>query len=306
MKLQSYPSVYQLGHAALTNLFDGNVVIQEKIDGSQISFMKDEQGDLHFRSHHAEIFDGDNSMFYEGVQAIKTVADKLRPNWIYRGEYLKKPKHNVLAYSRIPNNHIYLFDINIGLEQYLDYEYVRAEAFKLSFEPVSVVYQRDGSKVDFDYLKSLLDTESILGGTKIEGLVIKNYEQFGKDKHCLMGKWVKEEMKERIQKGGKGKGSKDIIQEIGLSLKTEARWLKAIQHLTEQGLLINEPKDIGILLKEISQDVLKEETDYIKERLFKWAWGNISRIITSGFAEFYKEQLAKKQFEKEKVNGKEN
>lgn len=297
MKLSSYPSVYALGHAAIANLFEGNVVIQEKIDGSQFSWMKDEQGNLHFRSHHAEIYDGDNSMFYEGVQAVKAVADKLKPNWVYRGEYLRKPKHNVLCYSRVPKNHIYLFDINTGLEQYRSFVFVEQEATFLGFEPVKMIYAGEGSKVDFEFLKSMLNEESILGGTKIEGLVIKNYEQFGKDKHCLMGKWVKEEMKERISKGGGKSGGKDIIQTIGLSLKTEARWQKAIQHLFEQGLLLNEPKDIGLLLKEINLDTLKEETDYIKEKLFKWAWPNISRIVTAGFPEFYKELLAKKQFE---------
>lgn len=299
MQINSYPSVFALGHANLTNLFNGNVVISEKIDGSQFSWLLDENGELHFRSHHAEIFDGSNSMFQESVESVKQVKDKLHLNWIYRAEYLRIPHHNVLNYSRIPNNHIYLFDINTGLEQYLQPEQVQEEAVLLGFEPARMIWTGDGSKIDFEYLKSILGTESILGGTKIEGLVIKNYEQFGKDKHCLMGKWVNEEMKEKIQKNGKNKNNKDIITEIGLSLKTETRWLKSIQHLTEQGLLVNEPKDIGILLKEINQDVLKEETDYIKDRLFKWMWPQISRIIVAGFAEFYKNKLGENQFKKE-------
>ncbi len=36
--INSYPSVYQLGHKAIQNIFDGKVVIEEKIDGSQFSF----------------------------------------------------------------------------------------------------------------------------------------------------------------------------------------------------------------------------------------------------------------------------
>lgn len=299
MKIWSYPSIYQLGHSAITNLFDGNVVIQEKLDGGQFSWLKDEQGNLHFRSHHAEVFDGSNSMFQEGVDVVKAITSKLTPNWIYRGEFLSKPKHNVLCYNRIPNNHIYLFDINIGLEQYLDFGNVIQEANKLGFEPVKTIFCEKGEFINFEYLKTLLDTESILGGTKIEGLVIKNYERFGKDKHCLMGKYVTEKMKEKIQGANKGTSGSDIITEIGLSLKTEARWLKAVQHLSERGLLVNEPKDIGILMKEINLDVLKEEKDEIKEQLFKWCWPKISRIIAAGCPEWYKERLAKIQFEKE-------
>jgi hypothetical protein len=35
----SYPSIYNLGHRALTDLFSGGLVlVQEKVDGSQFSF----------------------------------------------------------------------------------------------------------------------------------------------------------------------------------------------------------------------------------------------------------------------------
>jgi ATP-dependent RNA circularization protein (DNA/RNA ligase family) len=34
----SYPSIYALGHRAIRELFDGPVVVEEKIDGSQFSF----------------------------------------------------------------------------------------------------------------------------------------------------------------------------------------------------------------------------------------------------------------------------
>lgn len=297
MLLNSYPKVFSIGHAAISELFEDDVIIQEKIDGSQFSWCKTEDGELHFKSHHKEVFDGDNSMFKEALEAVKNVQDKLHPNWVYRGEYLRTPHQNVLNYSRIPKNHIIIFDINIGLEHYLRYENIVVEANKLDFEVVSAFFE--GKVNNFEQLKSFLEKESILGGTKIEGIVIKNYSRFGKDKHCLMGKWVKEEMKESISKGGKTKGGKDIFTEIGLSLKTEAKWLKAIQHLREQGLLVNEPKDIGILLKEINEDTLSECKEEIQEKLFKWGWKHIARIVSAGFPSWYKEYLAKQQFNNE-------
>lgn len=36
--INSYPSIYSLGHRYISELFSGPVVIQEKIDGSQFSF----------------------------------------------------------------------------------------------------------------------------------------------------------------------------------------------------------------------------------------------------------------------------
>lgn len=296
MLLCSYPKVFALGHSAIKDLFEDEVIIQEKIDGSQFSFCKTDDGNLHFRSHHKEVFEGDNSMFTEAVNSVKSVANKLHPNWIYRGEYLRTPHHNVLNYSRIPKNHIIIFDINIELETYLDDLDVAIETLLLGFDVVPTFFT--GQVKNFEQLKKLLERESCLGGTKIEGIVIKNYSRFGKDKHCLMGKWVKEEMKEKISKSGKTKRHKDILTEIGLQYRAKARWLKAVQHLNEQGLLVNEPKDIGILLKEINEDTLTECKEEIQEKLFNWGWKHIAKIVTAGFPDWYKNQLGKKQFER--------
>lgn len=48
--IHSYPTIYNLGHRAIVDLLKGPVIVEEKIDGSQISFRKDEQGDLEVRS----------------------------------------------------------------------------------------------------------------------------------------------------------------------------------------------------------------------------------------------------------------
>ena len=54
-------------------------------------------------------------------------------------------------------------------------------------------------------------------------------------------------------------------------------------------------KFIVITNKKFINDLALE----IKKQLFKWAWKHISRIITRGFPEYYKELLAQKQFEYE-------
>jgi hypothetical protein len=90
----------------------------------------------------------------------------------------------------------------------------------------------------------------------------------------------------------------DILDIITASLKTPARWDKAIQHLKERNELTDSPKDIGPLMKEISVDVLKECEEYIKDELFKWAWKKISGKISYGFPEYYKQKLVEQQFEK--------
>ena len=47
----------------------------------------------------------------------------------------------------------------------------------------------------------------------------------------------------------------------------------------------------------MANDIRAECEDEIKEALFKWAWPEIQRQVTKGMPEWYKEQLAKSQFE---------
>jgi hypothetical protein len=54
-------------------------------------------------------------------------------------------------------------------------------------------------------------------------------------------------------------------------------------------------------MKEVSVDVYEECADEVKEILFKWAWPRISRGITGGLPEWYKDKLLAKQFDEEYV-----
>lgn len=293
--INSYPSIYALGHRAIANLFDSDVLIEEKVDGSQFSFGRID-GELVCRSKGKDIIlDAPEKMFSKAVEVIKELP--LRDGWFYRGEYLQSPKHNTLKYSRTPNNFIILFDINIGLEEYMSYEEKRAEAERIGLECVPIMYQ--GKVTDFEQFKLFLEKDSVLGGTKVEGVVIKNYSVFTQEKKVAMGKYVSEAFKEIHQ--GEWKKSNPNNRDIEAILigeyRSNARWQKSVQHLQEKGLLDGSPKDIGALMKEVSSDTLKECEEEIKEKLFKHFWSKISRGIVSGIPEWYKEELAKKSFE---------
>jgi len=292
--INSYPKVWNLGNAAIADLLKDNVIIEEKIDGSQFSFgIIDDK--LECRAHHQQINLDNPGMFKLAVETVKKLEPQLYPGWIYRCEYLSKPKHNTLAYDRVPNKYLIVFDINTGKESYISYDKKAKEAEKLGLEVVPLL--APSCKFDsYDTFKTLLHTVSCLGGQTIEGIVIKNYHRFDRNGRVLMGKFVNEIFKEQNQKNRKTGSYEDILTLIAMDYKTEARWNKAIQHLQERGELTNEPKDIGPLQKEINMDILIECTDEIKEKLFKWAWKSITKEITKGFPQYYKEKLAKEQF----------
>ncbi len=103
-----------------------------------------------------------------------------------------------MAYDRVPEKHIIIFDINKGEEHYVSYEKKKAEAERIGLETVPLLYE--GMLHDSDMLHELLETISILGKQKIEGVVIKNYNRFSEyNGNILMGKYVSEKYKE-IQK----------------------------------------------------------------------------------------------------------
>jgi hypothetical protein len=273
------------------------VVVQEKVDGSQISFCVDDEG-LHFRSKSKQFDPGEQDrMFDILVESVEGKASLMVPGWIYRGEYLRKKKHNTLVYDRVPEGHVVLFDIEVGEQKFVPWVALESYARDLGLEPVPRLYE--GRVESFDQLEKLLETQSFLGGTPVEGVVVKNYTRYGRDGKSLMGKFVSEKFKERHTKNWKlrNPSGSDIRFMIGHELQTEARWEKAIQHLRDRGELLNAPQDIGPLMREVNVDVLEEERETIMEALFKWAWRDISRAITRGLPEWYKERLARSQFD---------
>jgi hypothetical protein len=291
----SFPKVWSIGHGAVNELFFDPVIVEEKVDGSQFSFGVF-NGELKIRSKGQEmVLDAPEKMFQKAVDTVLSLKDRLVDGWTYRCEYLQKPKHNVLAYDRVPEKHLILFDINTGEETYMSRADKEAEAKRLGLELVPLLFEgKIFSAVD---LERLLDTVSILGGQKIEGFVVKNYARFGRDKKALMGKFVSENFKEKHKVDWKTEnpGQNDIVEKMINTYRTPARWDKAIQHLREAGKLEGSPRDIGKIVKEVPADLLSECGDEIKEALFQWAYPQIMRGVNRGLAEYYKEQLMKNQ-----------
>lgn len=306
----SYPKVYALGHSAVKELLNDEVVVQEKVDGSQFSFgifdmpdvndlRPDEQHyELKIRSKGAVMHvDAPEKMFNKAVETVKNIKSLLHPNWTYRAEYLAKPKHNTLAYDREPLGYLALFDINIGEEIYASYEVVMGEAARLGLDVVPLIHR--GRIEDLQHFRAMLDRVSFLGGQKVEGVVVKNYHRYGPDKKVLMGKFVSEAFKEIH--GGEWRANnpqkKDVIESLVIDLTTPTRWEKAVQHLREKGQLENSPRDIGKLIAEVQRDVEDEAATEIRERLFKHVIGFVRRGVVRGFPEWYKERLLKSQFD---------
>lgn len=295
----SYPSIYNLGHPAVDQIKNVPVIIEEKIDGSQFSAgifgdkirFRSKRVEWTVQGEHATVPD-QMKMFSEAIRSL--VELPLHPGWTYRFEYLQRPKHNVLEYARVPNHHLIVLDIATGPESYLPYQEKARAAWALGLEVTPLLYQGLLADVDFDVL---LAATSILGPSQIEGLVIKTYELFGRDKKPLFAKLVSDKFREehkREWKTGDKKADNSFpffLQGLVDQYNTEMRWQKAYQHLRDDGLLDEEPRDIPKLLKEVTDDVLKECREEITTALFDWTWPRMRKGLGKGLAEWYKAKL---------------
>lgn len=146
--------------------------------------------------------------------------------------------------------------------------------------------------------EALMDTVSVLGGVKIEGIVIKNYQRsLIINQSCIQSitcaKLVSEEFKEVHRgrwKGEETKGGK--LEQFYNQFRTPARWAKAVQHLRERGELTETPKDIGALFKEVSIDIETEEKEFIMEQLYLMHRKDLLKHATHGMPEWYKKEIA--------------
>ena len=298
MKLRSYPKIYNLGHRAIEDVFLDEVVIQEKVDGSQFSFGVID-GELLLRSKGAQLFPGATDKLF--TMAVNTAVrlfeeGKLTEGWIYRGEAITSPKHNHLKYDRIPEGGVILFDVDVGEENRVSSpDELKAIADSLGLEVVPTIFV--GKVESLEGLKTHLEGESVLGGVKPEGIVIKNYTRFGVDGKMLMAKLVRDDFRESNKKDFSARHPTigTIVEFLVDELRSENRWKKAIQHLRDDGIITDSPKDIGPLLKEIQADVLDEEEEYIKEQLFKAVKKDVMRGVVRGFPEWYKMLLVERQ-----------
>lgn len=303
--LPSIPKIHTLGNRENHGIFEELVQVEEKIDGSQFSFGV-VGGRIEFRSKGQPVDPENAGMFKLAcVNAVTAIQTALRPGQdlqglIFQCEYLAKPKHNILAYGRVPTNHLVLFDVRFPDGSYAN-SMVREEWAKaLGIEVVQVFYYGYlPGTTNLDSFGEYHQRESQLGGCKVEGVVVKNYFKKHPDAQTsrspMTAKIVAPSFKEKRasvpQNPGKA-GATDIVDKLVNCLRTEARWLKAIQHLREAGKLENCNKDIGPLCKEIQADIVGEEETWIKQKLFEEFSKEILNGCVRGFAPFYQKLLA--------------
>lgn len=295
--IKSYPKILPLVGKYADLVLNRRVEITEKCDGSMFAFGLDCNDKLHMRSK-GQAIDCEHApdLFRPAAEHVLSIQHKLEKNTAYYGETLKTPRHNTLAYDRVPTNHIALFGVfDFERTKGVDYEGVVEAAHHLEVDVVPLL-----GHVELGELQQFADMlakagKSWLGGADMEGIVVKDYtrpmEFAGMIYPLTVLKYVSEAFKEKHSSNPDYVPQRDKMDELFARYKTEARWNKAIQHLKEADKLTGEPKDIGPLMAELWKDVVEEEKENFKEELFHMFKKRLAWSVQAGFPEFYKQKL---------------
>ncbi len=297
--MRGYQKVSHLGSPTLDRLLEGNIHVEEKIDGSQFRFEIDAEGKLHFGSRRVDFDDvKPDPNFRAGMDKVEEAfkgKPMIGPITVF-AEYMKSEKHNTLKYDRVPKNHIAIFDVLVANGTWLSYDDKKIFAEGHGFEVVPKLWEGDGKELSADKIHELLKTQSCLGGTEIEGVVVKNYNvYYDAVKYAYLegmwqcGKFVRAEFTEKNMKNHREGIPK--IDKLCMKYNNEARWNKAIFRLRDESKLSGEMKDMTVLTREVVNDVSEECKDEIKEELYKIYGNQVIKSSIKGLPEFYKNYL---------------
>ena len=250
---KKYPKIRALGSPETEGIFDGNIVVQSKVDGANFSFFLDD-GKLIFASRNKIMLDKKDPKSWIGMVPIMSsferCPEKFNPNYIYVGESLQK--HSI-AYLDIPP--FLGYDIwDIRTELFLDWKNSKSEFKSLGLNFINVHFEANGNRVTIEEIKECINKSPYREGGD-EGIVVKNYEK------QIFAKIVTDDFKEKsraIFKGGNRppeEGNTSII--VSNIYATDARIEKTIYKLVDEGNELNMSL-VPILFTALAEDILEE------------------------------------------------
>jgi len=299
-----YPKVNADGKLRVWGERNKDWWIEEKIDGSQLSFRL-HQDRLVFYNRGNEInADAPGWVFEAAISALSTLKPHLTRNVVYHGECVTKPKHNVVRYGRVPRLYFVLFDVQYVADgTYASRSVMELHASELGLECVPVLYANEdpaiqpGAKAD-ELIAAMTPGCSLLGGEDMpEGAVIKHHKFVRSENGKTVAskiKVVRDAFKEEHRRPKKNKDTAvpqtltadESLERIMSWFPKEARWQKAKQRLRDQGKITgdeeNSVKERGAIRDEARRDFKEECKDTLKSLLWAEFGQRLTQAVTDG------------------------
>lgn len=190
MNFRPYEKIHRLGKDEVDGILDGEVLVQEKIDGANTSIWM-ENDKPHFASRNQEIISGFNG-FVDYINAGTEIRKLLYDYSSLRlyGEWLVP---HTVQYNKDCYKHWYMYDIfDTNKEAYLHPEYT----FALASEYLILTPRQFGKFINptEEQLKEFVGQSAL--ASKGEGIVIKNHNFINRWGNRVYAKMVRQEFLE--------------------------------------------------------------------------------------------------------------
>jgi len=267
-----YPDIERLGHDDNKEILENDsdfIVIEEKVDGGNGSFWKDESGMLYEGSRNRNLItDKDEKTFIKQRLALRKQLESkdLNPDYIYYIEWMAK---HTINYTNAPE--FIGYDIrlmrsanNEGEGLFLGRNTREQEFKRLGIETVPLIWKGTAGELKKLLVNELIPKSKYYDGMA-EGIVIKNFFRKSRQgNHQLYAKVVREEFKECNKAIFGGVRNKDSdTNKIVEQFATEARIKKQILKLTLEQQKPLEMALMKYLPSDLIKDIFKEEFDTI-------------------------------------------
>lgn len=271
---KKYTDIVRLGHKSTQGVLqEGDyITITEKIDGSNASFILDEDSPIGITcgSRNLKLSDSNNLNGFYFYVAQNINPSLLIENYRYFGEWLTSHK---VQYKPEAYKKFYLFSIyDESVGEYLSDEIVKAESVKLGLSTPEYFYE--GNYISFEHLLSFVGKSNLtLEPNTGEGVVVKNVNYKDRYGNQTFVKLVSESFAEiQKQKLPKDPSKLDVVMSLIQSVLTKPRVEKILMKKVDDGELDANYgiEDMGKILKlitsEVFYDCMKEESDIFENQ----------------------------------------
>lgn len=287
MEFKKYGKVYRLGMQETEGVLEGDVIIQEKIDGGNFRFYFTNEGQIIFGSRNLNLSENEHELqghnfkkvidyILKQIESVEVNTQSLS-NFIFYGEACIKHTINY-DWDNMP---LFLgFDVyNTSSEKYCNLKESEEFFSCLNLQMVPVL---DKTSVSVDELNDDLVPISKYASPsakdqKAEGIVIKNYDK------QIFAKYVRDEFKERNAEafGGQPKYNKEDDtnnSEFMFKYCTNPRIEKVIMKLLDEGKYLD-MKLMGDVIRNTYLDIIEEEWREILTSKWKLDFQNLRKKI---------------------------
>lgn len=295
MKFKSYPKIHRLGKEEVEDILLGEVLVQEKIDGANISIWYDDEAEMvkvGSRTRELPIDESFNG-FQEAVRSNQALLDHLAnfPQMRLYGEWLVK---HTITYPDEAYRKIYLFDIyNENTEEWATQDVVQAIAGGLGLE-YPQLFTPEPVLTNAEAIKEFVGKTLVPNAANGEGVVIKNATFKNKFGDSVYAKVVHEKFKESnaIVFGGNNKHS-DAYNEMYIinkyaTLGRVQKIMQKLQNVTEKRLDMEHTTQVA---GTCYHDMVTEEIWDIQKKITLIDFKRLQRLSYKKFIQIYHDVL---------------